>query len=247
MKKTLITLLLLTSCIFGAFAYTDNFYSTSTDPLYLEIIASVKNNESESKVMDGYNRYISSDQYTDVEKTRIEYHISRYFKDNKKKDEAREHVALMREKIDALDKSTITDFESQVLEVEYMSSKYYVDKKMSDGMTNSDLTKKLAESYPDDVFSILTNAWRLIYTPAIAGGSPKKAMKSIETLLKEYGDKLSPVDEYSSYAAIAVAANMRDDYQKADKYFEKAFKFYTKEADIVEKYNQNKEELKKLS
>lgn len=247
MKKIIATIIIATICIFTAFAYTDNFYSTSTNPEYLDLISKLKNNEKEKVVVEAYNNFISNPEHTDVEKARIEVPVSRYYRDNKNKTKAREHVALMRSKIDAIDKSAITDFEAKVLEAEYVSANYYVDKKMSEGMKSSDLTKELVAAYPDDVFSILTDSWRLIYTPGIAGGSPKKAIRAVEALLKNYEKELTIPDKYSAYAALAVAHHMRDDYEKADKYFEKAFKIYNGEADIVESYEDNQRELKKIS
>ena len=247
MKKILTTIIIATVCIAGAFAYTDNFNSTNTNPEYLDLISTLKNNESEKVVLEKYNKYIANPEHTDVEKARIEVPVSRYYKDRNNKEKAREHVALMREKIDSIDKSSITDFEAKVLEAECVSANYYVDKKMSEGFKSSDLTKDIVAAYPDDVFTILTDSWRLIYTPGIAGGSPKKAIRTVEALLKNYEKELTIPDKYSAYAALAIAHHMRDEYEKADKYFEKAFTIYTGEADVVESYRKNQEELKKLS
>lgn len=244
MKKTFALLLFVLLATTSLFAYTDNFYSTSTDPEYVALISAIKNGQPESVILDAYNTYLSGDK-TDVEKARIENHMARYYRDIKKKDEARNHIELMRAKIDAIDRETISDFESKVLEVEYYSAKYYVDKKMADGMKNSELTKELYEKYPDDVFSILTDCWRLIYTPGIAGGSPKKALRILDSFYDDYGSELCDLDIYSVYCAMAVAHNMRKDYEDADKYFNMAFKYYSKEGDIVDTYKANLDELKK--
>lgn len=134
-----------------------------------------------------------------------------------------------------------------MLEIEYYSAKYYVDKKISDGIENSSLTKELYSKYPDDVFSIMTEAWRLIYTPAIAGGSPRKAIKLLDALMKGYEDKLCTLDKYSTYCALAIAYNLREEYSTAEKYFKLAFKYFDSESDILSSYKSNAKELKKLN
>lgn len=244
MKKALLTIIMVLLVSTSLFAYTDNYYSTSTDPLYVELLSAIKNGEKESVILSAYNNYLSSDA-TEVEKARVENHLARYYKDKKKKTIAKEHIALMREEINAIDKTTISDFDAQVLEVEYLSAKFYVEKKMSDGLENSNLTKKLREQYPDDVFVIMTDCWRLIYTPGIAGGSPKRAIRELEALLDGYKDQLAPLDEYSIYCALAIANNMRGDYLRSDEYFNLAFKFYSKEAEVVSAYKENLEQLQK--
>lgn len=235
-------MIVFSSC--ALFAYTDEFYQTSINREYVSLISSIKNNNDEAVILNNYNAYINSG-ITPVERARIEYHIARYYRDAKKKDIARDHISMMRNLIDSIDKSTISDFENKVLEIEYYSAKYYVDKKISDGMENSNLTKELYSLYPDDVFSIMTEAWRLIYTPVIAGGSPKKAIKLLSSLLKGYEENLSPLDRYSTYCALAIASYNRDDFSDADDYFNKAFAYYKNENDIVECYNDNLKQLMK--
>lgn len=227
----------------AVFAYTDFFYSTSVDPDYVNLISSIKNGLDKNVIVANYDNYITGDK-TDVEKARIEYHMARYYKDQKDKTLASDHIQIMRDKIDLIDKSQITDFESKVLEMEYLSGKYYVHKKLSDGMENSSLTKELAELYPDDVFSILNNCWRLIYAPGIAGGSPKKALAALDQLESDYCDNLSVLDLYSLYCAKAVALHKVGKYQLSDLYFKSAFEYYTKEGDIVEHYQDNLKKLK---
>ncbi len=244
MKKRYFILIALLLCSASLFAYTDNFYSTSTNREYVALVSAIKNGKDEDVILNEYNAYIYSD-ITPVERARVEYHIARYYRDVKKKDTAREHIFLMRELIDNIDKNTISDFEQRVLEIEYYSAKYYVDKKMSDGMENSSLTKELYSLYPDDVFSIMTEAWRLIYTPGIAGGSPRKAIRMLNSFLDGYKDKMCTLDLYSTYCALAIAHNMRDDYDDAEKYFKLALGFYDKEADIVDAYKENTKELEK--
>lgn len=238
MKKLLFALIISIAAISPIFAYTDTFYSTSTDPDYVYLISAIKNNLPEDTVLGAYNKYINGGK-TPVEVARVEYHIAKYFKDNKQKKTAESHIELMRQLIDAIPVESISDFEKRILEIEYHSAKYHVDKKLSEGMENSKLTKEVYELYPDDVLSILLNSWRLVYTPAIAGGSPKKGIRAVNDLLKNYKDKMADLDIYSAYSCLAIGYNMRDDYQNADKYFKEAFKYFDKEADMVEAYNEN--------
>ncbi len=241
-KKQFLALLLILCIAAPLFAYSDTFKETSNDPEYFALISAIKNGQGEDIVLSAYETYLNSG-ISPVERCRIEYHIARYYKDRNDKDKGQKHIALMKKLYEALDPST-SQFERLVCQTELTSAEYYVTRKLSVGMDNSNLAKKLYKEYPDDVFSIMNEAWRLIYTPAIAGGSPKKAINLLDELYTSYESELSDIDRYSIYCAYAVSYNMRGDYKKANEYFEKAFRYFNAEADIVETYKEN---LKKLS
>lgn len=240
-KKTFLLICLLLISLTSLFAYQDSFKASSTKPLYVKLISAIKNGESESIVLNSYNDYLNSG-ITPVESCRIEYHLARYYKDIKNKDEARKHISLMKSKLDSLPSST-SDFEKLVCQTEYTSADFYVDRNLSVGLNNSNLAKELYKKFPNEVFSNMNEAWRLIYSPAIAGGSPKKAIKILDGVMKDYSKNLVDLDKYSIYCAYAIAENKRENYQEADEYFNKAFKYFTKETEIVSAYNENKQEL----
>lgn len=82
-RKVFLVLLFLISAT-ALFAYTDNFYSTSTNPEYVALISSIKNKKPENAVLNAYNAYINS-SITDIERTRVEYHMARYYRDIKRR------------------------------------------------------------------------------------------------------------------------------------------------------------------
>lgn len=222
------------------FAYTDTFKETSTDPEYYMLISAIKNGDDQNVVERAYDDYLLSG-ISSVERCRIEYHMARYYKDKDDKAEGNRHIQIMKDAFASIEDAT--DFERLVCETELTSADYYVNRKLSVGMDNSNLAKELYKKYPEDVFSIMNEAWRLIYTPGIAGGSPKKAISLLDELMEGYSDELSDIDRYSIYCAYAIAYNARGDYKKADEYFNKAFKYFSGEADVMETYREN---LKKL-
>ena len=239
-KRFLFAAALLFMMVMPLAAYSDNFYETSTDPEYVALISAIKNGENEETVLDAYDKYISSG-ISDIERCRVEYHMARYYKDKGNKNKGNEHVEMMKSLYSSLP-SDISEFERLVCRAEITSADYYVNRKLSVGMENSNLAKELYSKYPDDVFSILNESWRLIFTPAIAGGSTKKAIGYLDNLMKNK-EKLSVIDTYSVYCAYAMAYNSRGNYKKADEYFRKAFEYFDAEADVVETYKEN---LKKL-
>jgi tetratricopeptide (TPR) repeat protein len=239
-KKIFVAALFLLALAMPLFAYTDTFKSTTEDPEYVALITALKNGEDESTVLGAYNAYLDSD-ISPVERCRVEYHMARYYKDKNNKSEGKAHIETMKRLYDEL-LSSITPFERLVCETELTSAEYYVTRKLSVGMDNSDLAKKLYKEYPEEVFAIMNEVWRLIYTPAIAGGSTKKALNLLDDLTTGYNE-LADIDRYSILCAYAIAYNARGDYKKANEYFEEAFKYFVAEADVVETYKSNLEKL----
>ena len=239
-KKFFALAMLIVALVMPLFAYTDTFKSTSEDPEYVALITALKNGEDESTVLSVYNEYLDSG-ITPVERCRVEYHMARYYKDKNDKNEGKAHIEMMKKLYDELPEGT-TAFERLVCETELTSAEYYVTRKLSVGMDNSDLAKQLYKEYPEDVFSVMNEAWRLIYTPGIAGGSTKKAIALLDDLTKGHPE-LTYIDSYSILCAYAIAYNARGEYKKANEYFEKAFEYFVAEADVVETYKSNLEKL----
>lgn len=244
MAKRFLVFLLFLLTLTPIFAYTDYFKDMMEDPLYLEVISAVKNNKGEAELLTAYENFVNSEDTTEIEKARIEYHMIRYYHDMGDDDTAREHMAKMESMISSLPPDT-TEFERMVAETELGNLEYYISGKLGDGLKGSNLTKELYKKYPDDIFSVQGEVWRLIYTPSIAGGSTRKAISIIDDVMKNYKDQLTELDYYSFICAYALAYNRRDNYEKAKDYFEEAFTYYPEEANIVEEYNKNEKALKK--
>lgn len=242
MRKKLTLLTLVFALIISSLsAYTDSFASTNSNPLFNKLITALKNEEKESVVLPLYKEYTESG-ITAVEKSRIEYHMARYYKDTKNKAKAREHVELEGMYMDMLDDSA-TPLERLVVEVDYTSARYYVNKEMSIGMENSELTKKLYSQYPDEFYAALTESWRLIYTPAIVGGSYRKALRLLKDIENNKAG-ISYLDESGLYTAIGYASYMREEYTNAEKYLNKAKTFYTKDPLVLETMKEVQEKLR---
>ena len=226
MKKNLLLLILMTVILFSAAAYQDSFASMNSNPLFDSLITALKNEESESVVLPLYEEYTSSD-ISMTERSRIEYHMARYYKDIKDKTKAREHVDLEGYYMDQISPDA-TELERLVAEVDYTSARYYVSKEMSIGIENSKLTKTLYEKYPDEFYAALTECWRLIYTPAIAGGSSRKAIRLLQDIEKNK-DGISYLEEAGLYTALGYAHAEREEYNDAYTYLIKAKTFYKKD------------------
>lgn len=242
MKKT-ITLILLLLAVFlsTAAAYTDSFAATNNNPLFNELITALKNEEKESVVLPLYNKYIAS-SITNVERSRIEYHMARYYKDIKQKDKAKSHVELEADYMNKIEDSA-TELEKLVAEVDYTSARYYVSKELSIGMENSNLSKKLYSEYPNEFYAALTECWRLIYTPAIAGGSYRKAIKLLLDIEKNK-EGISYLEEAGLYSALGYASYMREEYNDAERYLNKAKTFYKKDPLVLETMEEVQEKLR---
>ncbi len=229
MKKKLLLFVLLFSITAALFAYTDSYsiYSNSEwDALY----RAIKENRSPSEVESVYNKYTST-ELSYVEIARAEYNMVRYYMDNDEKDKAKEHFEIEENAVAELenDESVLGD----ISRADLKSSDYYISGDMFTGMENSSMTKKLYENYPDEVYVVITNAWRLIYTPQIAGGSNKNAIKILTPLL-EIVSTLSEENKYSLYGALAYASYNRHDYTEAKEFLTEALNIYNGEKTLLE-------------
>ena len=239
MRKAVIALMIMIASAFPAFSaqYVDSFSIMNNNPLYLELIEAIKNAEGEQKVLDAYDAYISSG-ISCTERSRVEYHLARYYKDMKNKTEALKHIEMEKKYMDMIP-SDAPEVEKLMASVDETSAEYFVTKDMKVGMRNSNLAKELYSKYPDEVIACLTEAFRLIYTPGIAGGSPRKALRILDDLEKNAGSAISKVDLYSLYVAKALALSKRDEFDLSDEYLDKALKFYTGDPTIQDTRKDN--------
>lgn len=229
MKKILIILSLLLFSSFLLFSYTDSYSTYNSNPQWQAFIKAIKNNNEKGEVESLYSKYLS-ENLTAEEKARAEYNMVRYLVDNDHKKEAEEHLAL--EKASVSDMEERDDVLALISRADYSSAEYYISKDMFKGMENSSLTKELYSSHPEEIYVTLMNAWRLIYTPQIAGGSNKNAIKLLLPLLEEK-EKMSQQDLYSLYGALATASYNRKDYSQAKEYLALALDIYSGEPTII--------------
>lgn len=230
MKRLIVILTLLSLLPLLLFAYTDSYaeYDRNTD--WNALYSAIKNNKGKSEVKSLYDNYISSN-ITNIEKARAEYNMVRYWVDNGESESAEVHLEREKEAVENLEETSGVLYD--ISRADLTSAEYYITKDMFTGMENSSLTKKLYSSYPDEVYVVLMNAWRLIYTPQIAGGSNKNAIKILLPLF-ESSSTLCEQNRYSLYGALATAYYNRHDYVASRECLEEAFKIYSGEKTLLE-------------
>ena len=237
MRRFLLTLIISSLPLIALCAYTDSFASASSRPEYIALIDAVKNGESEETVDALYKAYTALD-ISMTERTRIEYHISRYFKDMGNDEEAKRHVELGKEYLEAIGEDEGELF-YRVAQADTVSADYYVNGGMGKGMESSDLMKALYKDYPDEYYIALQEAFRLLYTPPIAGGSAKKALTILNGIEKEM-DGLSKLDLFSFFSGKGMALSERDEYDESDRYLDKAEDIYTGDPAIEDIRRENR-------
>ncbi len=230
MKKTTILLIMLAVISSLLFSYTDSYAEYNDNLEWQAFIRAVKCNDSVSEVESLYRKYLSGNLSAE-ERARAEYNMVRYLVDNDRKDEAEKHLELDRAAVDEMEGRS--DILALISRCDYSSASYYISKDMFKGMENSSMTKELYASHSDEIYVVLMNAWRLIYTPQIAGGSNKNAIKELLPLLEER-TRMSESDLYSLYGALATAYYNRKDYSSAKEYLALALDIYHGEPTILE-------------
>ena len=224
MRRTIVIIAMLSALLLPLAAFTDSFASTAENPAYIALIDAVKNAEDEETVEALYDRYIATD-LTMTERSRIEYHMARYFKDMDKEEKARHHVELEKAYLAEIPEEE-GELQRRVAEMEAISADYYVNGGLGKGMDSSSLTKQLYKDYPEEYYVALQEAFRLVYTPAIAGGSPSKALRIFNAIEKEI-DGMGKLDRFSLLAGKGIALAERDEYDKSEEYLDEAESIYT--------------------
>ncbi len=234
--RKIVLIALFASVAASLFAFTDSFASTGNDPLFISLITAIKNTEDEETVTALYDAYIASD-ITMTEKTRIEYHMARYFMDMGNKKEAERHVELGKNFLEKIGKEE-GELSKRIAQADIVSADYYVNGGMGKGLENSKLTKALYSDYPDEYYVALQEAFRLLYTPAIAGGSAKKALTLFNQIENEI-EGLSLLDRFSLFSGKGIALSQREEYDESDCYLDKAEEIFTGDPAIADARNDN--------
>lgn len=229
MKKILILLSVLFLFSLPLFAVQDCLKQYDTTS-WLMLEKAVKSNLEKEIVESTYTSFITSD-VSAFEKARAEYLYSRYLMDRGEKEEAKKHLKEEEKYMNMMEGES--DLLLTMARIDYTSAKTYINRDLSSGLENSNLTKEAIKKYPDEAYIIITNAWRLIYTPQIAGGSNKNAIKNLEPLLSSI-DSLSISNQYSCYGALATAHYNRKDYKEGMDYLSRAFDIYYGEPPLLE-------------
>ena len=174
MKRIFIAAIAFLMLITSVSAYTDSFTSMTHDPTFLALLDVVKNGGTEAEAQAAYEAYIATGPSM-LDASRANYHMVRYYMDKGDESKAREHLALQEEYFIQMP-PTVSDLEKRVAEADLTSSEYYITGSMGTGMDNSKLTKELYKDYPEEYYVAIQEAFRLLYTPPIAGGSYRKAL-----------------------------------------------------------------------
>lgn len=229
MRKRLLITIILLSLALTLGAYTDSYSIYESNSLWGDLFRAVKENRGSNEVESIYTQYTAS-PLTDVEKARAEYNMVRYYMDNGNRSKAEEHYGREKAAVEGLDGDSVLE---EISRADLVSADYYITGDMFTGMDNASKTKKLYEDHPDEIYIVINNAWRLIYTPQIAGGSNKNAIKILTPLLGEVSD-MSEENRYSLYGALATASYNRHDYVEAKEYLKEALNIYYGETALIE-------------
>ena len=228
MKKFFVLFLVLIFAL-PLFSVTDSLKKFDI-PSWLSLEEATKCNMDKDVVEPLYLSFVSSN-VSMFEKARAEYLYSRYLVDRGEKEEAKKHLEEEKKYMDLMDDKD--EVLSLMAKIDYTSAKTYISRDLSSGLENSNLTKEAVKKYPEEAYFIITDGWRLIYTPQIAGGSNKNAINKVEKVLQAL-DKLSVSNTYSAYGALATAHYNRKNYKESMDYLSKAFDIYYGEPPLLE-------------
>ena len=224
MKRIMLIIPMTLLCLASLCAYTDSFSTMNNDPLFLAMLDVVKNGGSPEDAEEAYAAYMAQD-ISETERSRAEYHMVRYYKDMGNDDMAWEHLGREQKAYESIDEST-SEVERLTAQADMVSAEYYITGKMGTGMESSYLMKDLYNKYPDEFYTSIQEAFRLLYTPPIAGGSHKKALKIINAVEADM-DGISRLDTYSLLMAKAMALSKSKEWEESDEYLDRATSIYT--------------------
>lgn len=236
MRKLLTLTLAVFFCTCSLFAYTDSFNYLAQDYDYVLLLDSIKENDDYEDFASLYEKVFSS--LSDTDKVRLEYHMIRYFTDRNEKEKASEHLLIQEDYFSLLENDGSLSY--RLAELDYYSSRYYVDKKISDGLKTNNLTKELYKDYPEENIVALTEAFRLLNAPMIAGGSKKKAYSLFYDIYTNLSE-VSKTDLFSLLSGLGMSAYENKEYALSKAYFNASETIYPADNAMME-YIENLEE-----
>ena len=223
MKRIFIVVVILFVCLSMGWAYQDSFAYLWESVAYPNLIRCLKNNMEEQIVLNAYDNFMQ-ENFSEVDKSRIEYHMVRYYVDNGNKAKAEEHLQLESEFFEKIqDEEDV--LKKDIAELDLLSAEYYIDKKISKGLGTSTLTKRLFKEHPDEFYVALTEAFRRLSTPAIAGGSSKDALELFREISVAAGE-MNDLDRFSLYSGMGMACYERKLFDDSRMYFGMATEIY---------------------
>ena len=237
MKRILLIIALSLLCLAAASAYTDSFSSMNNDPLFLAMLDVVKNGGSQDDAEAAYAAYTAQD-ISETDRSRAEYHMVRYYMDMGNEDMAWKHLEKEKEAYESIPE-TADEVQRLTAQADMVSAEYYITGKMGTGMESSNLMKELYNKYPDEFYAAIQEAFRLLYTPPIAGGSSKKALRLINEVEADM-DGISKLDNYSMLMAKAMALSKNKEWDESDEYLDRATSIYTFDTAIDDIRRDNK-------
>ncbi len=236
MRRIIATLITAAVLVSAAYSYTDSFSGMQSDPLFIELLDVIKNGGSAEDAEKAYMDYVLAED-DPVALSRVEYHMVRYYMDKGMKEEAEEHLAMEKERLNAIPDSA-EEVEKLAAQVDATSSEYYVTGKLGAGMENNKLVKKMYKKFPDEFYAAIQEGFRLIYAPPIAGGSPKKALR-IFSDVENNQDGISYLDHYSMLIGKAMALSGTGSYDESDSYLDEAERIFIFDKAIAETREDN--------
>ena len=121
-----------------------------------------------------------------------------------------------------------------------MKKRRPLDKKISDGLKTNNLTKELYKDYPEENIVALTEAFRLLNAPMIAGGSKKKAYSLFYDIYTNLSE-VSKTDLFSLLSGLGMSAYENKEYALSKAYFNASETIYPADNAMME-YIENLEE-----
>lgn len=231
MKRFFIATMLLFVVVTMGWAYQDSFAYLWESDVYSNLIRALKDNLDEKTVLSTYDSFMGSGFGT-IDKSRVEYHMVRYYVENGNKEKAQEHLENERALFAEIP-ATETQIKKDFAELDLRASEYFLDKTVGTGLATSNLTKKLFKAYPDEFYMVVTEGYRLLYTPAIAGGSAKDALELFRKVAEE-ADEMNDLDRFTLYSGLGMACCERKLYDEARTYFDMATGIYKSDAAMEE-------------
>ena len=235
MRKFLAMAMILAAAVLPLAAFTDSYADMVSDPLYLGFYGSIKNGLPEEEIEAAYHLFIDSEASPE-EKARVEYQMVRYYMEHGNKEKGQEHLDNVEMQL-ALIPADVPAARRDIAEADKVAGIYYVHGGISNGLANSNAIKELYSKYPDEISVALSEAFRYLFTPPIAGGSSKKAMR----ILREINPSiLSPPDLFSYYVAMAMVLSDQGEFEESDEYVDKALEIYSTDSSLDQVIRDNR-------
>ena len=231
MKKTFLVILTLLMVMPAFAAYHDSYAYRWENPNYENLMDSLKRNEPVETVKANYDAYMQDD-IPDHEKSLMELHMVRYYMDRGMQEEAEVHYNREKELYD--NASFPSEKDQMIAEFDLLSDEYYIWlNSMGAGLSSSNIGKELFKMDPYEYRIAVSEGFRLLSTPHIAGGSPKRGLKLFREILEEV-DGMNKLDRYSLYSGLGMSAYTRKEYDASREYFQEAVKIYPADPAMLE-------------